>query len=430
MTKSEFKSAMLRGLGRCVYAVQQEPEKYRDIVLWACTRDIAYDTQCEGTRCWYVYTMVNAYSDKEPFVAAAVEALKKHKPRYGWDMAHLSQLLMFFAEDGHDGARQALEEKYRERLEALLCRSCRPNGVFHELSEFEELGMILAVDRASTLRVIRDLGRLYRETNYLYDGEFMWFYSDKAERYRKTLEKAAMKDVNIADFLERERKDYNAQKQEKTKAPADLNEFRLSRRLRRAEAETVEDYARAYREQTDPETRAEALEAFSLCPYPDNPQPIIEDTAAPNEALQSAAWRALENLRHPAVRRFALENAAQGVHTCENFSILCRNYQPRDAELMERFLRRMVAEKDWDSLHGAGMSIFDTFRKGSGIPHLKHLLPLLYEYTPCSCCRENALRYMARHRMLTKEVLQECCYDSSYHIRRFAEKRMKDKKKP
>ncbi len=66
MTKKAFKEAMLRGLGRCVWAVRQEPKKYRDLVLWACRRNIAYDAQCEGTRSWYVYTMANCYADVEP----------------------------------------------------------------------------------------------------------------------------------------------------------------------------------------------------------------------------------------------------------------------------------------------------------------------------------------------------------------------------
>ena len=57
MTKKEFKAAMRRGLGRCVMAVRQKPEKYRDIVLWACKRNLAYDAQSEGTRSWYAYTM-------------------------------------------------------------------------------------------------------------------------------------------------------------------------------------------------------------------------------------------------------------------------------------------------------------------------------------------------------------------------------------
>ena len=95
MTKKAFKEAMLRGLGRCVIAVRKDPEKYRDIVLWACERNIAYDAQSEGTRSWYVYTMANAYADKTPFILAAKEALMKYRPNSGWDLLHLSELLMF-----------------------------------------------------------------------------------------------------------------------------------------------------------------------------------------------------------------------------------------------------------------------------------------------------------------------------------------------
>ena len=83
MTKKEFKEAMLRGLGRCVIAVRQEPEKYRDLVLWACKRNYAYDAQSEGTRSWYTYTMADAYPDKETFLNAAADALKKYRPTMG-----------------------------------------------------------------------------------------------------------------------------------------------------------------------------------------------------------------------------------------------------------------------------------------------------------------------------------------------------------
>ena len=68
------------------------------------------------------------------------------------------------------------------------------------------------------------------------------------------------------------------------------------------------------------------------------------------------------------------------------------------------------------------MTVLDAVDKDGG---MKHLLPLLYEHTPCSCCRESVLRSMAKHRMLTEEILKECLYDSSYEIRRFAAKRLK-----
>ena len=101
------------------------------------------------------------------------------------------------------------------------------------------------------------------------------------------------------------------------------------------------------------------------------------------------------------------------------------NYEPEDAFLLETLLREMIATEDWDDVHDAGMDIGRAFYEDSFIPHPKHLLPLMYTYTPCSFCRESAVNYMSRHRMLTEEMLEECLYDSNYDIRCFAAKRRK-----
>lgn len=430
MTRSEFNAAMQRGLGRCVYALRQEPEKYRDIVLWACKRNIAYDAQSEGTRSWYVYTLANCYPDKETFIGAAAEALRKYRPCGGWDLLHLSEVLMFFAMDGYESARQALEDKYQEILAGMFARKQRPNGVFHELEDLEQLGLVLTVDSKSFLRIAGDFGRLYREKNYLYDGDFPWFFADKGGRYRKTMEAAARKDENIACFMRREQASVAAQEElgqpRRVNPEKNLTGIRLSRWLaKRADRETVERYACTYWEQRELEARAEALRAFSRCPYPGDPHPVIEDTRSECEALARAAWQALENLRHPAVRAFAHSNTAKGDRTPENFALLMTNYIPRDAALLETLLRERIALKDWDGVHAAGMDIYRAFYEGSGIPHPKHLLPLLYEYNPCSFCRESALCYMAKHRMLSREILEECLYDSNYDIRSYAAKRLK-----
>ncbi len=430
MTKKEFQAAMLCGLGRCVRAVQQDSEKYRDIVLWACKRNIAYDAQSEGTRAWYVYTMVSSYPDKAPFINAASEALRQYRPHAGWDLTHLSELLMLFAEDGYDAARQAVEEKYAELLASLHSRQRSPRRVFHELSDLEQLGLLLAVDRTSFLGIAADFGRLYREKRYLLDWDFACFFELKGNQYRRTLERAAKQDADIACFLEREQERVRAwnasREQRKADAPETLSGIRLSHWLaRNADAETLERYALAYREENRPELRGELLKAFRCCPYPGDPQPILEDTHSACEALQGSAWRALAHIRHPAVREFALDNAHNGIHTPENFALLVTNYTPRDAELLEKLLLECIAAKDWDGVHAAGMDIGRAFRRDSGIPHPRHLLPLVYAYTPCSCCREATLAHMARHRMLTTALLEECLYDSNCDIRKYAEKRLK-----
>lgn len=430
MTKKEFKEAMLRGLGRCVIAVRQEPEKYRALVLWACKRNIAYDAQSEGTRSWYVYTMVDAYSDKDPFVSAAIDALKKYRPNSGWDLLHLIELLMFFAQDGYKSAQRAVEEKYLEILATMFARKRRPNRMFHELFDLEQLGLALTVDRASFLRISKDFGRLYREKKYMLDGDFDWFFSSKGDLYRKAMERAAHKDEDIACFMQREQANANAreeyQKLQKENPIENMTGIRLAIWLaRKADKETIERYAVAYRNQTQPTLRAEALATFSSCQYPDDPQLIMEDTKSNCEELRNAAWRALENIRHPAVRSFALNNVANGIRTPENFALMVTNYVPKDADLLEKLLKELISTKDWDCIHTAGWDVFRAFDKDSGIPHPKHLLPLLYEYNPCSYCRESALAYMSKHRMLTKEILEECRYDSNEDIRKMAIKRRK-----
>lgn len=429
MTKKEFKEAMLRGLGRCVIALRQEPEKYRDLVLWACKRDFAYDAQSEGTRSWYAYTMANAYPHKESFIAAAADALRKYRSGTGWDLLHLSEILMFFAMDGYESARQALEEKYQEIFAALLVRKRRPNRIFTELWGLEQLGLALAVDRKSFLEIAGDFGKLYREKKYLYDGEFDWFFSSKGKQYKKAMETAAERDENLACFMRREQAYIDAmedRKQPQSLSPEAYTGIRLSLWLsKNTDRETVEGYAAAYREQTQPELRAKALEAFVRCCYPDKPQPIIEDCQSDCEELRKVAWRALENIRHPEVRAFALNNAAKGLRTPENFALLVTNYAAEDAVMLEELLRELIAAKDWDSVHAAGMDILRAFYKDSIIPRPKHLLPLLYEYTPCSFCRESALASMSKHRMLTKEILEECQFDSNADIRRMAAKRLK-----
>lgn len=430
MTKKEWKAAMLRGLGRGLAAVEQEPEKYRETVLWACRRNIAYDAQCEGTRSWYVYAMVNAYADKEPFIHAAAEALKKYRPNIGWDLLHLSELLMFLAEDGYDSAKLALEEKYQELLSGMYARKRRPSRLFPQRDDLEQMGLVLAVDTPSFLRIAGDFGRLYREKSYMRDGDFPWFFAEKGKQYGKALAHAAKKDENIACFLEREQASVDAREKDferwKTRPPEKRSVIWLSRWLAtQADKEVVERYALAYRENTQPELRAKALAVFQRCPYPDDPQPVMEDTQSTCEKLRNMAWRVLEQLRHPAVRAFALKNAAGGIHTPENFALLVTNYVPEDGKLLEDLLRERIAAGDREGIHEAGMDIIRFCDDYSGIPHPKHLLPLVYEYTPCSFCRSSAVRHMSSHRMLTAEILEECLYDSKYDLRRYAAKRLK-----
>ena len=70
MTITEFHNALLQGRGKCIQAVREDPEKYRDEVLWACRELVSFDTQCEGSKGWFIHEMVHCYPDRTPFVKA------------------------------------------------------------------------------------------------------------------------------------------------------------------------------------------------------------------------------------------------------------------------------------------------------------------------------------------------------------------------
>ncbi|MCM1541248.1 MAG: hypothetical protein NC121_08300 [Blautia sp.] len=110
MTKKEFREAMKRGLGRCILELDQaeDAEKYREIVLWGCTHDLSYDTQCEGTRAWYMREMVRRLREERPFVDAVIRKLSQYRPNGGWEFSHYCELLGLFALDGNREALTAL----------------------------------------------------------------------------------------------------------------------------------------------------------------------------------------------------------------------------------------------------------------------------------------------------------------------------------
>ena len=51
----------------------------------------------------------------------------------------------------------------------------------------------------------------------------------------------------------------------------------------------------------------------------------------------------------------------------------------------------------------------------------KSLLPLVYETTLCSCCRETSARLMGRYHLMTPALWEEQLHDSNDEIRKAAE---------
>lgn len=424
MTKKDFRQYLLKGRGCCIQAVREDPERYRSEVLWACSHEIAFDAQCEGSRAWYVYTMIECYEDKSPFLNALITALDNSTSRNLWKMQYFAEALMHFALDGSGEAEAALWRKYEALYAFLRNKKRQPRRYFAERDDYSSLCIDLGQRREAMVRIAEDIGRLYRE-NPIYNGwYFDWLYACNGKRILKTLEKKAEKSENIGAYLLESRRveEEELKNQENRKASARLRSIRLERE---GDPEKIQECVDSYLRAEDPEARADALGVFCRCPYPGDLAPVMEDTRSENAHLRFAAWRVLEHIRHPQVREFALAHMAEEPENC--FALLLRNYEQKDAAYVTEMVKTVPTDHACTTIwHGLHLDVLNM--EDYGLKSPRELLRYIYETTYCPNCREVALRQMGKRHMLTQEMLEECQFDSYDYIRNYAKRCLRRRK--
>lgn len=163
----------------------------------------------------------------------------------------------------------------------------------------------------------------------------------------------------------------------------------------------------------------------STCVFPLSPDLLIEYTKSDNEQLRLTAFQVLEGIRHPVVRRFALELLEKGEQIEHAFGMMAKNFQKSDKELLLRLVQSFPISYKDDRWHSILMTVRTMFDKDGCKNAPKELLWYSYENNLCSFCRKHTLYEMGRRRMLTPQLLNECLYDSNDEIRQYAKKHLK-----
>ena len=431
MDQKQFREALLRGQGRCVLAVQKAPARYARQVLWACGHPIAFDPQCEGSHAFYTYDMVCCYEDRRPFLDTACAALARARSD-GWDgILYFSELLALFARDGEPAAEAALWRKYEAMYAALAARKRRPSGrPFPLLDDFEALCLAMLDLPDAAGRIAAGLGRLYQQNSLYNGGDLDWLYTCMLEKQGRFLRGLAKRDEDAAAFLaekERWEKEWRARSAARQTAraaqpkPPRQDPARSIWLRRNADDEMIRQYADAYRNETDPARRAEALGAFCRCPYPGDPAPLLRDAASAHPALSCAAWDALRRVRHPQARQLALDWLAR--RPADALPVLAHNFTPQDGPLLEKAVRALPG--DDDDRHALFSCLIDHEEEGARLP--AGLLYYLYEIGRCSVCRAELVRLLARRRLLTEALLRECLWDANDGLRADAARRLRQR---
>ena len=202
MTEQVFSHNLRRGLGSAIIELQTNPnhEQYRSIVLQCCLKDIAHDTQVEGTKGYYLYTAISTFSDTKVFLDKIIE--KFEKP-LNWRLSkQLYHTLNCFADDGNKTAADAIDNMYDELKKRLpLMRDY--NFRFFERELLEEL-MIRKLDSGfrAFKQCINDIGEMIIKRGNNDCAWYDWFFDnaeEKALRYFEWVRKKQYAD-NQGDY--------------------------------------------------------------------------------------------------------------------------------------------------------------------------------------------------------------------------------------
>lgn len=463
MTKKEFKHDMQRGLGSCMVELKRTPDinRYRDIILWGCNHELAYDAQCEGTRSWYLYQMIWMYEDWSPFFEAVHSGMKRCCSRSGWEFMQHAELCALMAGGGYESAEQVLNDMYDYLLERLMQRKKHPkNGAVPEEKNMEALCIVKTVyqyeDKKDLekeyIRIVHDLGRLFGQREGLYSfAGFSWFQAecedDIGEAGIKRLLKAyagqeevaiyrkSMEEVKNKLFSKSEKKYPAAAEEvyerikvgEKVGIGKDIPSYMWMIWKNQEKQEEFRNLAERYEKEQEEGIRAELLKLFWNCSCAGllDVDILIRDTRSQTEALQENAYRALTYVKSEKVREYGLE--LLGEEKCNALSMLLRNYDVRDKDIIIREIQTIPVsrkERDW---HRVFRNAMELFRDPAVKKPPKELLTYMYRNTLCSECREFIVTEMGRRRMLTPELAEECQYDCNYEIRKYGERKIRNR---
>lgn len=475
MTKKEFKRAMQCGLGRCIQELHNtyDFDKYREIILWGCTHNLSYDAQCEGTRAWYLYKMVQCYTDTTPFIEAVIACGERLLTKDNWLFMQCIEFLGFFAMDGNQTAYNALLSYYERLYQILLKKRKRTRyGTLPERDNFEQLCIVI-VNLYNTkeaclkayLKTAGDIGYLISCNSLIEIDSFIWFQSCFEDEFGKKnlyqiLERHAKKSEKIREYFLRLPVEKENNQTSEMKYPQlakdiymqivsgkvvgrDIPIFVFSKFAKRDEGQEIRKFSEYYEKEKNPDVRINLLHllANSRCAYVLDADCVISDSKSENEALKEYAFQALSYMKNEKVRKYALElikdwkqytNIRELYHHVGYFEdivgMLANNYQKEDYELVTTLVKHIpvtyYGELDWHSIY---YSVRDIFKNKEIKNPPKELLFYMYEHSLCSCCREFILLEMSRRKMLTEDILNECLYDSNEDIREFAKKKLKKK---
>jgi len=417
LTRDEFRDALHKGLGRAVLYVNEfGDQEVQDDILYACLHNLAYDSQIEGSRSQFLFSLIDLTNNEHFYRQHILEALTN--VTNDWDEYNLITLVRGFAQRGYDPARKALYAKFEQQRVSDYWLASE---------------QIINLDGLEGLfHVVEVLGsRLLNDPNFIEDD---YMISEAYKRFGKeavltALFEKAKSSVNVRTYLDKVINDNNnpgdtsqplssLSLQEPTLdmilAQIEAGEGEFPARYMRfgynaSEADIEQLFTRLLAE-TKPDQLLRYLWIFRKRAVPRLDKHLFELATLGDEKFQEAAIAIIAKVQNSAIRDFALYLLEEQPHSVFQgvIELFVKNYQFGDHKLIETHLD--VCD-DIASIHGVGMDILSLV-EAQPYQELTNCLLWVYENTPCAHCRKNVVEILIKWNLASESLLSECLWDS------------------
>jgi len=456
MTLKSFTRDLRRGLGSAIIKLKTNPnrEKYRDIVMRTCLKDIAYDTQVEGTKGYYLYAAILTLDNQEEFLNNIAEKFNK---RLSWRLSEqLYDILCCFSKDGHEFADKTLEKKYNE-LKDRLPTMRNYSFTYCEREQFEKL-MIRKMGNDFELfrQCVNDIGEMTLRRGgddcLFYDwflntaedkfGEEVHAYLGSKENeniaalhlyYTKSMteknNKMSLRVMTANDFLQSYRPKQNISKKLSVTieqlivkaSELEVGEYPIPHRITplsrqfasEATEKELEALANIALEESSDFIKACLLRTFSFVNFPFNVELLFPYALSDNEYLRAIVSESLSRFKDKRIHTLALQLLED--NQVENaLKLLEYNFELEDEDLIRKHIK--LSKQVTCGMVTSITKIYEQHKSTTCGDILLHF----YRNIICTHCRYYIVKAMIENKVISSDLLEECKHDSYDETRKLA----------
>lgn len=432
LTEEEFEKALMNGHGRAYLHIKHFGSgEYEGLLLDACMRFSGFDPQLEESRASWLYSMIDLAGLNSACKDAILEALQVATD--DWDIKAMVELLEYFAAAGSSRARDAIYTAFDDGQtgesdwigEEQIVRLDGIEGFLHiaEIrgaicaedpeaywpdSSLEEL-----IERFGENEVMRTVADRAKESQYLRlyleQTEPLGYEPPSREERAETVRAEKPLEEILSDAL------------------GGVGEY-PGRYMMFGQYANDQEIEEVFNRLLNPHYTHELVRllwVFRRRPLPRLHEMLLDHARSEDEQLSDAAIVALAHASDEVVHRLGVEilsmpdweRAARGVE------LFRENFRPADAQLINQVLTRAPQTADLNVIHWAARELLDVVERHP-TTDLVESVAWVYENTPCSACRETAVRQLVELDSAPPALLEECLVDANPDIRELAEEQL------